>query len=133
MSAWGKAIGKHTVACKDTPGFIVNALLGPYVQNAVAMVERGDATYQDVDMAVKLGLGYPMGPFELLDYTGLDLHKHINDNPAHNGKPSKLIDSFVAQVASKFNLVSFTLFNWILFQGKLGMKTGEGFYKYGKK
>ena len=53
---------------------------------------------QDVDMAVKLGLGYPMGPFELLDYTGLDLHKHINDNPAHNGKPSKLIDSFVAQV-----------------------------------
>ena len=98
MSAWGKAIGKHTVACKDTPGFIVNALLGPYVQNAVAMVERGDATYQDVDMAVKLGLGYPMGPFELLDYTGLDLHKHINDNPAHNGKPSKLIDSMVAQV-----------------------------------
>jgi len=114
MSAWGKAIGKHTVACKDTPGFIVNALLGPYVQNAIAMVERGDATYQDVDMAVKLGLGYPMGPFELLDYTGLDLHKHINDNPAHNGKPSKLIDSFVAQ-------------------GKLGMKSGEGFYKYGKK
>ena len=49
-------------------------------------------------MAVKLGLGYPMGPFELLDYTGLDLHKHINDNPAHNGKPSKLIDSMVAQV-----------------------------------
>ena len=98
MSAWGKAIGKHTVACKDTPGFIVNALLGPYVQNAIAMVERGDATYQDVDMAVKLGLGYPMGPFELLDYTGLDLHKHINDNPAHNGRPSKLIDSMVAQV-----------------------------------
>jgi len=114
MSAWGKAIGKHTVACKDTPGFIVNALLGPYVQDAVAMVERGDATYQDVDMAVKLGLGYPMGPFELLDYTGLDLHKLINDNPAHNGKPSKLIDSMVAQ-------------------GKLGMKSGEGFYKYGKK
>jgi len=114
MSAWGKAIGKHTVACKDTPGFIVNALLGPYVQDAIAMVERGDATYQDVDMAVKLGLGYPMGPFELLDYTGLDLHKHINDNPAHNGRPSKLIDSMVAQ-------------------GKFGVKSGEGFYKYGKK
>ena len=104
MSAWGKAIGKHTVACKDTPGFIVNALLGPYVQNAIAMVERGDATYQDVDMAVKLGLGYPMGPFELLDYTGLDLHKHINDNPAHNGRPSKLIDSMVAQVGQVCSL-----------------------------
>ena len=46
-----------------------------WCQDAIAMVERGDATYQDVDTAVKLGLGYPMGPFELLDYTGIDLHK----------------------------------------------------------
>lgn len=115
MSAWGKAIGKHTVTCKDTPGFIVNRLLGPYVSDCIAMVERGDATYQDVDAAVKLGLGYPMGPFELLDYTGIDLHKHINDNPEFTlAAPSKLIDSMVAQ-------------------GKLGIKTGEGFYKYGKK
>jgi len=113
MSAWGRAVGKHTVACKDTPGFIVNALLGPYVQDAVAMVERGDATYQDVDMAVKLGLGYPMGPFELLDYTGLDLHKHINDSDPQRA-PSPIIDALVAQ-------------------GKLGMKSGEGFYKYNKK
>merc|ERR1712156_1128878 len=104
----------EVVRIPETSGFIVNALLGPYVQDAIAMVERGDATYQDVDMAVKLGLGYPMGPFELLDYTGLDLHKHINDNPAHNGRPSKLIDSMVAQ-------------------GKFGVKSGEGFYKYGKK
>merc|ERR1719370_1658847 len=104
----------HIGYALNTNGFIVNALLGPYIADAIAMVERGDATYQDVDMAVKLGLGSPMGPFELLDYTGLDLHKHINDNPAHNGKPSKLIDSFVEQ-------------------GKLGMKSGEGFYKYGKK
>merc|ERR1711931_274375 len=80
MTAWGKAIGKYTVTCKDTNGFIVNALLGPYISDAIAMVERGDATYQDVDAAVKLGLGYPMGPFELLDYTGIDLHKYINDN-----------------------------------------------------
>lgn len=63
------------------------------------MVERGDATYQDIDAAVKLGLGYPMGPFELLDYTGIDLHKHINDNPEFTlAAPSKLIDSMVAQV-----------------------------------
>merc|ERR1711872_399226 len=89
MSAWGKAIGKYTITCKDTNGFIVNALLGPYISDAIAMVERGDATYQDVDAAVKLGLGYPMGP-------------------------SKLIDQMVAE-------------------GKLGMKTGEGFYKYNKK
>eukprot|EP00092_Neocalanus_flemingeri_P024521 GFUD01026594.1.p1 GENE.GFUD01026594.1~~GFUD01026594.1.p1 ORF type:complete len:300 (+),score=76.23 GFUD01026594.1:148-1047(+) len=115
MSAWGKAIGKYTVACKDTEGFIVNRLVGPYIGDAIAMVERGDATYQDVDAAVKLGLGYPMGPFELLDYTGIDLHKHINDNPDFPLKrPSKLIDQMVAE-------------------GKLGMKTGEGFYKYNKK
>lgn len=115
MTAWGKAIGKYTVTCKDTNGFIVNALLGPYISDAIAMVERGDATYQDVDAAVKLGLGYPMGPFELLDYTGIDLHKYINDNaePAMK-RPSKLIDRMVAE-------------------GKLGMKTGEGFYKYSKK
>ena len=85
------------------------------LQDAIAMVERGDASHQDVDMAVKLGLGYPMGPFELLDYTGIDLHKHINDNPEFPlRRPSKLIDQMVAE-------------------GKFGMKSGEGFYKYGKK
>jgi len=115
MSAWGKTIGKYTVTCKDTEGFIVNRLVGPYIGDAIAMVERGDATYQDIDAAVKLGLGYPMGPFELLDYTGIDLHKHVNDNPDFPLKrPSKLIDQMVAE-------------------GKLGMKTGEGFYKYNKK
>merc|ERR1711981_571067 len=94
----GKAIGKYTVTCKDTNGFIVNALLGPYISDAIAMVERGDATYQDVDAAVRLGLGYPMGPFELLDYTGIDLHKHINDNAEPEmRRPSKLIDQMVAE------------------------------------
>jgi len=114
LADWGRAIGKHAVACKDTEGFIVNRLLGPYVGDAIAMVERGDATFQDVDAAVKLGLGYPMGPFELLDYTGIDLHKHINDNPDFPlARPSKLIDQMVEE-------------------GKLGMKTGQGFYNYSK-
>jgi len=114
MTAWGRAIGKHTVACKDTTGFIVNRLLGPYIQEAIAMVERGDASFQDVDAAMKLGAGYPMGPFELLDYTGLDLHKFINENPDHPFRQeSKLINSMVEQ-------------------GKLGVKSGEGFYKYTK-
>ena len=54
---------------------------------------------QDVDMAVKLGLGYPMGPFELLDYTGLDLHKHINDSDPKRA-PSPMIDALVAQVGA---------------------------------
>jgi len=114
MMEFSRNIGKHPVSCKDSPGFIVNRLLGPYVQDAIAMVERGDATVEDVDMAVKLGLGYPMGPFELLDYTGLDTHKHINDNPEFPlRKPSDLINKMVEE-------------------GKLGMKSGEGFYKYKK-
>jgi len=115
MTAWGRAIGKHTVACKDTTGFIVNRLLGPYIQEAIAMVERGDATFQDVDAAMKLGAGYPMGPFELLDYTGLDLHKFINENPDH-----------------PFRQVS-PLINKMVDEGKLGVKSGQGFYNYSKK
>ena len=77
MVAWGKAMGKVTVECKDTPGFIVNRLLVPYILEAVRMVERGDASAKDVDTAMKLGAGYPMGPFELADYVGLDTNKFI--------------------------------------------------------
>lgn len=59
---YGKSIGKVTVNCKDTPGFIVNRLLVPYLFEAVRMYERGDASTQDIDIAMKLGAGYPMGP-----------------------------------------------------------------------
>lgn len=64
---------------QDTPGFIVNRLLVPYLMEAVRMAERGDASLQDIDTAMKLGAGYPMGPFELLDYVGLDTTKFIQD------------------------------------------------------
>ncbi|CAG2180968.1 unnamed protein product, partial [Oppiella nova] len=61
-----KDADKVGVACKDTPGFIVNRLLVPYMQEAVRLLERGDATARDIDTAMKLGAGYPMGPFELM-------------------------------------------------------------------
>lgn len=61
-----KDIDKVGVSCKDTPGFIVNRLLVPYMQEAISMLERGDASARDIDLAMKLGAGYPMGPFELL-------------------------------------------------------------------
>lgn len=77
MMAWGKALGKSTITCRDTPGFVVNRLLVPYMAEAVRLVERGDATAKDVDIAMKLGAGYPMGPFELADYVGLDTTKFI--------------------------------------------------------
>ncbi|XP_036430848.1 hydroxyacyl-coenzyme A dehydrogenase, mitochondrial [Colossoma macropomum] len=112
-----KALGKHPVSCKDTPGFIVNRLLVPYMLEAVRLYERGHGSKEDIDVAMKLGAGYPMGPFELLDYVGLDTSKFIIDgwyekdpeNPLF--APSPLLTKLVSE-------------------GKLGKKTGEGFYKY---
>uniref|UniRef100_A0A8V0XIN4 Hydroxyacyl-coenzyme A dehydrogenase, mitochondrial n=1 Tax=Gallus gallus TaxID=9031 RepID=A0A8V0XIN4_CHICK len=114
---FSKAVGKSPVSCKDTPGFIVNRLLVPYMMEAVRLFERGDASKEDIDVAMKLGAGYPMGPFELLDYVGLDTSKYIIDgwhaiepnNPLF--LPSPLLDKLVEEK-------------------KLGRKTGEGFYKY---
>merc|ERR1711916_170781 len=119
LTSFGKNVGKTTVACKDTPGFIVNRLLVPYMLSAVKMFERGDASMQDIDTAMKLGAGYPMGPFQLSDYVGLDTLKFILDGWAEKYpeeeafRPSELVTKLVAE-------------------GKLGMKSGEGFYNYKK-
>jgi len=120
VMAWGKAIGKQTVTCKDTPGFIVNRLLVPYLMEAMRLLERGDASAEDIDIAMKLGAGYPMGPFELSDYVGLDTSKFILD-----GWYEKYPENPLFKPVDTLNkLVS---------EGKLGRKTGEGFYNYGKK
>lgn len=119
MMAWGKAVGKTCVTCKDTPGFIVNRLLVPYIAEAIRMVERGDATPRDIDIAMKLGAGYPMGPIELADYVGHDTSNSIMqgwfkkypENPLF--KPNDSVEKLVKE-------------------GKLGVKTGEGFYNYKK-
>ncbi|XP_076462746.1 hydroxyacyl-coenzyme A dehydrogenase, mitochondrial-like isoform X2 [Babylonia areolata] len=117
---FGQAMGKTTVECKDTPGFIVNRLLVPYMMEAVRMLERGDASAGDIDVAMKLGAGYPMGPFELADYVGLDTTKFIMDGWSQKYpdielfRKSAYLDKLVAD-------------------GKLGKKSGEGFYKYDKK
>ena len=66
-------LGKHAVICADRAGFIVNALLFPYLNDAVRMLEAHYATADDIDAAMKVGCGYPMGPFELLDVVGLDV------------------------------------------------------------
>jgi 3-hydroxybutyryl-CoA dehydrogenase len=66
-------LGKHAVTCADRAGFIVNALLFPYLNDAVRMVQAHYATANDIDAAMKVGCGYPMGPFELLDVVGLDV------------------------------------------------------------
>lgn len=105
------------MVCKDTPGFIVNHLLVPYLMESIRLVENDVASVEDVDTAMKLGAGYPMGPFELLDLVGLDTVKCIFDgwralepnNPNFN--PSYLLDSLVGN-------------------GNLGKKTKQGFYDY---
>ena len=117
VTSWGQEIGKTTVPCKDTPGFVVNRLLVPFLFEAVRMVERGDATPQDVDVAMKLGAGHPMGPFELFDYIGHDTMDLIMQGWSGRYPEETL---FRRSEAVK-KLVA---------EGKLGRKTGEGFYKY---
>jgi 3-hydroxyacyl-CoA dehydrogenase len=117
---FGKSIGKVTVECKDTPGFIVNRLLVPYLFEAIRMYERGDASIQDIDTAMKLGAGYPMGPFELSDYVGLDTSKFI-------------VDGWRAKYPNDPTFAESKVLNKLVSEGKLGRKSGEGFYKYDAK
>lgn len=112
-------VRKHAVDCGDRAGFIVNALLFPYLNNAVKMVQEHYATVEDIDAAMKLGGGYPMGPFELLDVVGLDvslaieqvLHKEFRDPGL---APSPLLEHLVSA-------------------GCLGRKTGRGFREYARR
>lgn len=117
LMEFGKKIGKVTVECKDTPGFIVNRLLVPYMFQAIQMYERGDASVKDIDTAMKLGAGYPMGPFELADYVGLDTCKFINDG-------------WLERFPTDPNFKDSELLNKLVAENKLGRKTGEGVYKY---
>ncbi|MEW1697393.1 MULTISPECIES: 3-hydroxybutyryl-CoA dehydrogenase [unclassified Streptomyces] len=112
-------IRKHPVDCGDRAGFIVNALLFPYLNNAIKMVQDHYATLDDIDAAMRLGGGYPMGPFELLDVVGLDvslaieqvLHREFRDPGL---APAPLLEHLVAA-------------------GCLGRKTGRGFREYARR
>ncbi|XP_030004368.1 hydroxyacyl-coenzyme A dehydrogenase, mitochondrial [Sphaeramia orbicularis] len=114
---FSKALGKTPVSCKDTPGFIVNRLLVPYMMEAIRLHERGHGSKEDIDIAMKLGAGYPMGPFELLDYVGLDTAKFI-------------MDGWSAMDSGNPLFAQSELLNKLVAEGKFGKKTGEGFYKY---
>ncbi|CAL8331595.1 unnamed protein product [Lota lota] len=114
---FSKALGKTPVSCKDTPGFIVNRLLVPYMMEAIRLHERGHGSKEDIDIAMKLGAGYPMGPFELLDYVGLDTAKFI-------------IDGWCVMDPGNPLFYQSEMLNKLVAEGKYGKKTGEGFYKY---
>ncbi|XP_036956181.1 hydroxyacyl-coenzyme A dehydrogenase, mitochondrial [Acanthopagrus latus] len=114
---FSKTLGKTPVSCKDTPGFIVNRLLVPYLLESIRLHERGHGSKEDIDIAMKLGAGYPMGPFELADYVGLDTTKFI-------------IDGWSEMEPNNPLFAPSPMLNKLVEEGKLGKKSGEGFYKY---
>ena len=116
VSQFAVSLGKTPVLAKDTAGFIVNFLLIPYLLAAIRMLENGMATRDDIDTAMKLGCGYPMGPFTLLDYVGLDttlwaaeaIYEEYKD-PLYAPPP---------------------LLRRMVISGMFGKKSGKGFYDY---
>jgi len=117
VTEFASACGKNPVQVKDQAGFIVNALLFPYLNNAVRLLENGTATAEDIDTAMKLGCGYPMGPIELTGYVGLDTTLFILQGwvKTYPNEPAFKIPALLEKKVK---------------EGKLGRKTGEGFYKW---
>ena len=114
--AFTQSLGKEPITAPDRPGFIVNRLLVPYLLDAVRAYERGLGTLEDIDRGMTLGCGYPMGPFTLLDFVGLDTTYYIAGimfeefkEPAYAPPP---------------------LLKRMVLAGRLGRKSGQGFYTY---
>ncbi|KAA0110764.1 3-hydroxybutyryl-CoA dehydrogenase [Mycolicibacterium sp. P1-5] len=111
-----EVLGKKVVRCGDRSGFVVNALLVPYLLSAIRMVEAGVATVEDVDTAIVAGLSHPMGPLRLSDLIGLDTMKLIADSMY-----TELKDAHYAPPPLLLRMVE---------AGQLGKKSGQGFYSY---
>ncbi|MEI6375531.1 MAG: 3-hydroxyacyl-CoA dehydrogenase NAD-binding domain-containing protein, partial [Actinomycetes bacterium] len=111
-----RELGKHPVSCGDRAGFIVNALLFPYLNDGIRMLEQNYATADDIDTAMKVGCGLPMGPFELLDVVGLDVSLAIQQTLYREFR-----EPGFAPVPRLEHLVT---------AGYLGRKTGRGFRTY---
>jgi 3-hydroxybutyryl-CoA dehydrogenase len=118
QTAWdfAKAMRQTPVKTKDNPGFILNYFLVPFNNDAIRLVEAGVAAPADIDRAIKTGLGYPMGPLELLDLVGLDTHLLVAEalySSTH--EPRAAVPALVKRMIAA---------------GRLGRKTGQGFYSY---
>jgi len=114
--AFCETLGKTVVVCKDSPGFIVNLLLVPYLLDAVRALEMGVATREDIDTAVQLGLNHPMGPLTLLDFVGIDTTYYIAEAMYQEFKDTR----YAAP----------PLMRKMVLAGHHGRKTGRGFYEY---
>ena len=114
--AWAERAGKQPVRCNDTPGFIVNRILIPLLNDCVRVLDEADVQPEDIDKAMTNGAGWPLGPCALIDLIGVDVHVHASDalhdklGEARMAPPKRLVQMQQA--------------------GKLGRKSGEGFYKY---
>jgi 3-hydroxybutyryl-CoA dehydrogenase len=116
--AFGEKMGKVVVSCADSPGFVVNRLLVPYLLDAIRTLEAGVATKEDIDNGMKLGCGYPMGPLELTDFVGLDTTYYIAEI---------LFDEF-----KDHHYAAPPLLKAMVKAGYHGRKTGRGFYDWRK-
>jgi 3-hydroxybutyryl-CoA dehydrogenase len=114
--AFAQALGKTVVTAKDSPGFVVNLLLVPYLLDAVRALEKGVATREDIDAGMKLGCGHPMGPLELTDFVGLDTTYYIAEIMFQEFKDSR----YAAP----------PLLKQMVMAGYFGRKSGRGFYEY---
>lgn len=110
------SLGKEPITAPDRPGFIVNRLLVPYLLDAIRAYESGLGSLEDIDRGMKLGCGYPMGPFTLLDFVGLDTTYYI---------ANIMFEEFREPVYAPPPLLK-----RMVLAGRLGRKTGHGFYKY---
>ena len=114
-----RAIGKTPVACKDNSGFIVNRLLVPYLLDAIRALEEGVGSVADIDEGMKLGCGYPMGPFQLLDFVGLDT--------------TYFIANIMFEEYREKRFAPPPLLKQMVQAGRFGKKSGRGFYDHSKK
>jgi 3-hydroxybutyryl-CoA dehydrogenase len=113
---FAKKVGKEPVSCRDNSGFIVNRLLVPYILDAIRAYEEGVGSIEDIDKAMQLGCGYPMGPFTLLDFVGLDTTYYIT-HVMHEEYREK-------------RFASPPLLRKMVLAGRFGRKSGAGFYDY---
>jgi 3-hydroxybutyryl-CoA dehydrogenase len=116
---FARAVGKEPIACRDNSGFVVNRLLVPYLLDAIRALEEGVGSVEDIDKGMQLGCGYPMGPFTLLDFVGLDTTYYIAGIMFDEYKEKR----FAAP----------PLLKQMVTAGRLGKKSGRGFYGYAKK
>ena len=114
--AFAQSLGKEPITAPDRPGFIVNRLLVPYLLDAIRAYENGLGTLEDIDKGMKLGCGYPMGPFTLLDFVGLHTTYYIANIMFEEFREPRYAPP--------------PLLKRMVLAGRLGKKSGEGFYKY---